>query len=236
MQPQTTTKRRLAIRLGAAGALLAALLAPAHAAGRPGGTDVLTAAQSPEGDGSTTSTSLDGTTTSTSVDGSTTTSLDGTSTTTTVAESPPGDDGMPADGGTGEDPPGHGEDDPGHADPTDSFPDDWTPEQVAFAQKLIDDTEAALERYRNPGILPLLGYTWILDGTQPDGYQHWVNLGWFGDGHRLDPAYPESLVFRNSEDGPVLEAAMYLLPWGYNLSNIPEDVAWLPGWHVHDNL
>jgi hypothetical protein len=117
-----------------------------------------------------------------------------------------------------------------------SFPDDWTPEQVAFAEELIAGTEAALERYRNPGILPLLGFTWILDGTEPGGYQHWVNLPWFEDGHVLDPAFPESLVFRNTAAGPQLEAAMYMLPWRYDLTNIPDDIAFLPGWHVHDNL
>jgi acetyl esterase/lipase len=143
----------------------------------------------------------------------------------------PGD--MPPPGPEAEDP---GHEDPGHGDPSDEFPDDWTPEQVAFATKLIADTEMALERYRNPAILGLLGYVWITDGTQPNGYQHWINTGWIGDQYTLNPEFPESLVFRNAADGPVLEAAMYMLGLGHTMDTIPEDIAWLPGWHVHTNL
>jgi LPXTG-motif cell wall-anchored protein len=128
------------------------------------------------------------------------------------------------------------QDDPGHEDPSHEFPDDWTPEQVAFATKLIADTEMALERYRNPAILGLLGYVWITDGTKPNGYQHWINTGWIGDQYTLNPEFPESLVFRNAADGPVLEAAMYMLGLGNTMDTIPEDIAWLPGWHLHTNL
>jgi hypothetical protein len=140
---------------------------------------------------------------------------------------------MPAPAPGAEDP---GNEDPGHDPPPGEFPDDWTPEQVAFANQLIADTEMALERYRNPAILGLLGYLWITDGTQPNGYQHWINTGWIGDQHTLNPEFPESLVFRNAADGPVLEAAMYMLGLGHTMNTIPEDIAFLPGWHVHTNL
>ncbi|MBN2622420.1 MAG: hypothetical protein JXA83_03575 [Acidimicrobiales bacterium] len=239
----TRTARRLAARAGTAGLLLAALIVPAYATA-PGSEPVdVVAAQAPEGEATSTSSTtapVDGTTTTTTAvdgDGTTTTTVADDTTETTVPvgdEMPPGEE-MPTDGHDGDT--DHGEaDDPPHHDGDPTFPDEWTPEQVAYAEQLIADTEAALERYRNPGILPLLGFTWILDGTEQDAYQHWVNLPWFGDGREIDPEYPESLVFRNTADGPVLEAAMYMLPWGYNLSNIPEDIAWLPGWHVHDNL
>ncbi len=146
-------------------------------------------------------------------------------------------------------PHGHGPTDPGHGphgpgpthphppDPPDNgFDPDWTPAQVARAQGLIDDTEAQLVRYSNPAILPLLGYQWISDGKGRDEYQHWIHLSRIADQHTLNPAYPESLVFRNSANGPVLEAAMYMLGLGYTMSSIPADIAWLPGWHVHENL
>lgn len=121
-------------------------------------------------------------------------------------------------------------------DPHHEFPDDWTPEQVAFAEQLIADTEAALPRFANPAILPLLGYTWITDGTEIDTYQHWINTGLIASSETLNPEQPESLVFRNTHDGPVLEAAMYMLSVGYTMDNIPADIAWLPDWHVHTNL
>ncbi|HET6833188.1 MAG TPA: neocarzinostatin apoprotein domain-containing protein, partial [Acidimicrobiales bacterium] len=130
----------------------------------------------------------------------------------------PGDMPPPA---TGVEDPG----DPGHDPRPGEFPDDWTPDQVAFANQLIADTEEALERYRNPAILGLLGYVWITDGTRLDGYQHWINTGWIGDQHTLNPEFPESLVFRNAADGPVLEAAMYMLGLGHTMDSIPEDIA-----------
>ncbi len=146
-------------------------------------------------------------------------------------------DPMPDQPEPGDMPPVPGAEDPGHEDPpAGEFPDNWTPEQVALATKLIADTEVALERYRNRAILGLLGYVWITDGMQPNGYQHWINTGWIGDQYTLNPEFPESLVFRNAADGPVLEAAMYMLGLGHTMDTIPEDIAFLPGWHVHTNL
>jgi acetyl esterase/lipase len=159
-----------------------------------------------------------------------------------AAHDPAPHDPAPQDPG-GHDPGGH---DPDPHDPTDpslppeppddGFEDDWTPEQVAFAQRMIDETAAALPAYGNVAILPLLGYVWIFDGTQVGQYQHWISLSRISDPRILDPATPESLVFRTTEDGPVLEAAMYMLTPGVTLSTIPPDIAWFPGWHVHDNL
>jgi LPXTG-motif cell wall-anchored protein len=133
--------------------------------------------------------------------------------------------------------------DPGHEhppDPTDppvtGFDPSWTPEQVAYANQLIADTQEQLLRYDNLAILPLTGFQWIRDGQQVDTYQHWIHLSRIVDNRRLDAAFPESLVLRTTPDGPVLEAAMYMLPPGYNLTNVPADIAWLPDWHVHDNL
>jgi len=124
----------------------------------------------------------------------------------------------------------------GPEQPPTGFDPSWTPEQVAFAQQLIADTQAQLVRYDNLAILPLTGYQWIRDGQQVDTYQHWIHLSRIVDGHRLDAAFPESLVLRTTPDGPVLEASMYMLSLGYTLANIPADIAWLPDWHVHDNL
>jgi len=90
--------------------------------------------------------------------------------------------------------------------------------------------------YNTPAKATAAGFTWIGDGAAPGGYQHWINLGRFDDGRILDPDYVESLVFRNTGAGLVLEAAMFMLPWSYNMNNIPSSISWLPGWHLHDNL
>jgi hypothetical protein len=130
--------------------------------------------------------------------------------------------------------------DPGHGHPTEPMPTgfdpNWTPAQTAFAQSLIDRTTAGISQFANPAILPLMGYAYINDGQQVDTYQHWVNTGLLGDSHTLDPQFPESLVFRNTGDLPVLEAAMYMLGLGADLNHLPADSAFLPGWHIHDNL
>ena len=149
-------------------------------------------------------------------------------------------------GGTGHDHPGgpSGSPDPGHEHPEPPDPEtpvtgfdpSWTPAQVAYAEALIADTQEQLERYDNLAILPLTGYQWIKDGKDVDSYQHWIHLSRIIDSRRLDAAYPESLVLRTTADGPELEAAMYMLSTRYNLGNIPADIAWLPGWHIHDNL
>jgi dienelactone hydrolase len=128
---------------------------------------------------------------------------------------------------------GHGHTDP---PPTDGFNPNWTKAQVAYARKLIKDTTAALPKYANPAILPLVGYVWIFDGTEPNQYQHWISINRISDGHTLDAAFPEALVFRNASTGPKLEAAMYMLSPGVTLDTIPQNIRWLPGWHVHKNL
>jgi len=81
-----------------------------------------------------------------------------------------------------------------------------------------------------------MNYSYIFDGRTPGTYQHWINTGLLGDSHTLDPQVPESLVFRNTGDGSVLEAAMYMLGIGADLNHLPADSAFLPGWHVHTNL
>lgn len=149
----------------------------------------------------------------------------------------PGDAGDEDDEHEGHKDPANGDSgDDGYPPAQDGFPDDWTEDQVAYAEALIADTETGLQKFRNPAILPLLGFGWITDGREPGEYQHWVNIGWVND-NALNPEHPESLVFRTAEDEPrpVLEAAMYML-MTFGMENIPEEIAWLPGWHIHDNL
>jgi hypothetical protein len=117
-------------------------------------------------------------------------------------------------------------------------PGNWTPAQVAFAEDLVERTEAALVRFADVNTLPGLGYQ-DLRLTVPGGYEHWWRVPSLTDGHVLDPERPESLVFRRTEDGRrELVAAMYVLEWGTTMADIPTkhaDIAWLPGWHVHDD-
>ncbi len=115
-------------------------------------------------------------------------------------------------------------------------PGDWTAEQEAYLLDLIERTEAALPAFADVDALPALGFQ-DFGVTAPGGYDHWTNQAWIDDEHILDPEFPESLVFRHTpEGGYVLEAAMFFLPSEYDLSTIPEDLAWMPGWHEHPEL
>lgn len=116
------------------------------------------------------------------------------------------------------------------------YPSTWTAQQVAFADDLRADTEAALPRFAAASDAVAAGFIWIGDGGQVGGYRHYINLAWIGDDHILDPAYPESLVYLTTASGPVLQAAMYMLPFGHNVDDIPTELEWLPGWHIHENL
>ena len=203
--------------------------APTTVTVTPGGGTTVTTATDPTGP-----MDHDHATTTTMVEATTTTTAGGT-TTTTAGEH---DEHQGSTTSTSR---RHGEHDPEHdpeepTDPEHDFPDDWTPEQVAYAEQLIADTEAALPRFANPAILPLLGYTWIFDGTTEGTYQHWINTSLIVESETMNPEAPESLVFRNTAEGPVLEAAMFMLPVGYTLATVPADLAWLPDWHVHENL
>ena len=130
---------------------------------------------------------------------------------------------------------GQAHDDPGHGDGM-LPPGEWTDEQEAFLHDLIARTEAALPAYSDPATLTELGFQ-NFGVTAPGGWDHWTNQAWLDDEHILDPEYPESLVFRHTPDGGyVLEAAMFFLTTEHDMSNIPAELAWLPGWHSHPEL
>jgi len=114
-------------------------------------------------------------------------------------------------------------------------PGDWSEEQQMFLHDLIERTEEALPAFGDPEALPALGF-FNFGVTAPGGWDHWMNPEWIADDHVLDPTRPESLVYRSTEEGWVLEAAMFYLPPGHDMTNIPEDLAWLPGWHQHPEL
>jgi hypothetical protein len=121
---------------------------------------------------------------------------------------------------------------------------DWTDEQVADLLALIDETEETL-----PALFPVaasyeelqaelgpLGY-FNFGVTAPGGYDHWINAGWLVDDHVVDPEFPESLVYQIGDDGLWhLVSAMFMLSPDIDVDEIPEDIAWLPGWHGHPEL
>ncbi|HEY8545065.1 MAG TPA: hypothetical protein VIL36_08455 [Acidimicrobiales bacterium] len=120
----------------------------------------------------------------------------------------------------------------------------WTDEQVAQMLALIAETEDVLPA-RFPSNVTRSQLNTVLGGmgyfnfgvSAPGGYDHWINPGWFFDDHVIDPEYPESLVYQRNADGTWrLVSAMFMLDPAIDVDEIPEDIAWLPGWHGHPEL
>jgi hypothetical protein len=142
--------------------------------------------------------------------------------------------GLPSTALAQEDPhePGHGE---GLVPPG-----DWTHEEIETLLDLIDRTEAALPAFADPNDLPAGFYDFGV--TAPGGYDHYINWEWIDDEHILDPEHPESLVYQRTwndetqQEETTLVSAMFFLPSQYDMDNIPEDLAWYPGWHTHADV
>ena len=109
-----------------------------------------------------------------------------------------------------------------------------TPQQQAAAENLVSASLVMLPRFADPAIAEQNGYRSI--GDAATGYEHYVNRDYMRDGRELDPAYPESLVYRGGVDGKTLVAAMYMLEPGATLDTVPELGGPLTQWHIHDNL
>jgi hypothetical protein len=112
-----------------------------------------------------------------------------------------------------------------------------TPEQQAAAERLVTDTLVGLPpRFADRDTAVSLG--WMPVGDAFTGDEHLVNWALLTDGRVLDPAYPESLVYRVDPitGDRVLEAAMYELELGQTLADVPDVGGPMMQWHVHQDL
>ncbi|MBI2684628.1 MAG: hypothetical protein HYX33_04460 [Actinobacteria bacterium] len=80
------------------------------------------------------------------------------------------------------------------------------------------------------------GYRSIGDGIT--GEEHFLRWEAVNDNVVLDPSAPESLVYKvdPATGKRTLEAAMFIMPERYNLSNVPDIGGALTQFHIHDNL
>jgi len=109
-----------------------------------------------------------------------------------------------------------------------------TPAEQRRAEKLIEDTIVGLRRYASPAEAYAAGYRSIGDGITGD--EHYVNWSYVNDGHLLDPARPESVVYEYRNGVQRAVAAMYMLPFGSTFADVPDVGGPLTQWHVHRNL
>jgi hypothetical protein len=112
-----------------------------------------------------------------------------------------------------------------------------TEEHLAAAVDLIDATRAGTSAtLLTVDQATAAGYVWIGDGRQVGKFQHYVNPSLIADDRILDPDAVESLVYENTANGPVLASAMYLLPPGSTMADVPDVAGPLTTWHDHQNL
>lgn len=114
---------------------------------------------------------------------------------------------------------------------------DATEAQLQAAIALVEDTRAAIAaQYTDVASVEAAGYAWIGDGRRAGGYQHYVNAAYMTDGRDLDPERVESLVFRNTTEGPQLVTSMYILEPGTTIDDVPDVAGDVTVWHDHQNL
>ncbi len=109
-----------------------------------------------------------------------------------------------------------------------------TPQQQAAAENLIARTLADLPQFADATVAESMGWKSIGDGFT--GHEHLINWDLIDDGRLLDPDYPESLVYDTSGGGRRLVSAMFMMPRGASLDEVPELGGALTQWHVHDDL
>ena len=109
-----------------------------------------------------------------------------------------------------------------------------TPAELARADHLLHSTISGLAEWNTPAQAQAAGYRSIGDGVTGD--EHFVNWSYVDDGHILDPKRPESLVYENRNGRQSVVAAMYMLPFGSNFSDVPDVGGGLTQWHVHADL
>lgn len=110
-----------------------------------------------------------------------------------------------------------------------------TPEQQARAEDLLAVNLQRLPQWADTATAEAAGYHSIGDAATGD--QHFVNMSLIDDGRILDPDHPESLVYKVDGGGNrTLEAAMYMLPTGTSLDDVPDIGGKLTQFHIHDNL
>ncbi len=145
---------------------------------------------------------------------------------------------------------GHAHPDDAAADSAAMWPRPWDPSQpIDFsgvsgvtnrqegrAERLAARTLDVLPaKFADVKTLPALGFHSIGDAST--GFEHYINIGYIGDDHFLDPNHPESLVYRVDGEQRDLVSAMYIAK--DRPIDDPKLVRYggpLMQWHVHLNL
>ncbi|MBV9039960.1 MAG: hypothetical protein JOZ68_03090 [Acidimicrobiia bacterium] len=107
-----------------------------------------------------------------------------------------------------------------------------TPDQAAAAQKLVDDTRAAIARFDRPSDAVMAGYvaSWS-DNSAYTHVAHYTNWNYWNDGRVFDPNHVEGLLYGyTARHGTILLGAFYLAEG----DNKPDPGGCLMQWHQHN--
>ncbi|HEX3840039.1 MAG TPA: hypothetical protein VHU85_04525 [Acidimicrobiales bacterium] len=121
--------------------------------------------------------------------------------------------------------------DSGHQMQTPSCSTAPTDAQVLGAVQYVQATSEAVAKYKNLSAATAAGYRPITSAAYP--IVHYINPSYMNKQDILDPNHVDSLVYAMTPTGPVLVAAMYLLPTD---ANGPMPYGCLVQWHAHTNL
>ena len=107
-----------------------------------------------------------------------------------------------------------------------------TPQQVAAAQLLYDETATAIAPYKDWHVAWAAGYR--PGPADAATSTHWTNQTNVDHGYVLDPHRPQGLVYANTHHGPVLLGAMFQMK---HLNQFgPDPGGPLTAWHQHENI
>jgi hypothetical protein len=110
-----------------------------------------------------------------------------------------------------------------------------TPEEQARAENIIAMTVMRLPQWADYHTAEKAGFFSIGDAVTGD--EHFINMQNVESPDTLDPDHPESLVYEpDGKGGKKLAAAMYMLPPGKTLADVPDIGGKLMQWHIHNNL
>jgi hypothetical protein len=104
--------------------------------------------------------------------------------------------------------------------------------QVEAAMRLVQTTSSAVAKYKDLSVAKADGYVPITDPSYP--VVHYLNAAYMNSQDVMNPNHVQSLVYAFTPNGPVLVAAMYLMP--SQGENGPMPGGCLTQWHAHTNL
>jgi hypothetical protein len=106
-----------------------------------------------------------------------------------------------------------------------------TADQILGATQYIQATSAAVAKYKELSVAKAAGYFPITNPNYP--VVHYLNPAYMNTQDIMNPNAVDSLVYATTPYGPVLVAAMYLMP---GPGNGPMSYGCLVQWHAHTNL